>query len=217
MKRFWTLTYVAAALAALSQAATISYYSNSVDFLANSTVQANALITENFDNNTADYTTFNLLGGDVGMDRGFFNGKFQDQVDLLPFQATTITLNNGNKMWGLGADFDLTMMGPGSHVAFLLHFENEAPQILTAILGANTGNYNGPFFFGFVSDTAFKAVTIGAPGILGRETYTMDNLLISDPPVAGEVSATPEPTTFALMGGALLGVGLLRRRSAKKN
>lgn len=217
MRRFWTLTYLAVAVATLSQAATISYYSNSADFLANSIVQSNPLIHENFDNNTTDFTTFNLLGGDVGMDRGFFNGKFQDQVDLLPLQATTITLNNGNKMWGLGADFDLTMMGPGSHVAFLLQFENAAPQLLTAILGANTGNYNGPFFFGFVSDTAFKAVTIGSLGILGRETYTMDNLLISAPSVVGDLTATPEPTTFALMGGALLGLGLLRRRCSKKN
>jgi hypothetical protein len=62
-----------------------------------------------------------------------------------------------------------------------------------------------------ISDVGFKAQSSASAG-----DFTFDNLLIGD--TWGDVTpmATPEPSTFALLGGSLVGAWSLRRRQAAR-
>lgn len=221
MKSFWIPALVFGLAASLAHGATITTYDSASGYLGSSIVQSNPLVVENFDNDKPDFTTFDLVGGSArrsrftvpssqdGAFRGFADGAFHDQVDTLPLQTATIHLTNGNLMYGMGATFNLAP--GGTDLMFLLHFADGRIQILPVILGLTDGGKDGPFFFGFTSDVAFTSVTIGASPLgFGYQNYTLDDLMISDPPV--ETSATPEPATFALAGTVLVALGLLRRR-----
>ena len=64
-------------------------------------------------------------------------------------------------------------------------------------------------FLGFVSDTAFSSITIGATTGF---SYTLDTLVYGD--AAAVVTPVPEPSTLGLLVLGLIGLGFARRRSA---
>ena len=77
----------------------------------------------------------------------------------------------------------------------------QAPYIIgPGTVNASTGNF-GNTTFDMISPTTL----IGAPNS-GSTPGTSS--------VSGQVTSTPEPTTFALIGGALFGVGLRGRKKA---
>ena len=77
---------------------------------------------------------------------------------------------------------------------------NWAPLVLgPGGVNATTGSF-GPTFFITNTPTYIVAPNSGNAGSLGRSS------------VQGLIDSTPEPATFSLIGGALLGLGLLGRK-----
>ena len=75
-----------------------------------------------------------------------------------------------------------------------------APLVLgPGTINATTGNFHQTFFI-TNSPTYIVAPNSGNAGSLGRSS------------VQGRIDSTPEPATFSLIGGALLGLGLLGRK-----
>ncbi len=122
----------------------------------------------------------------------------------------------GIRSTAFGADFDLSPFGAGQGVLLTITFSNNTTQQLAVALGGLAGTgFETPFFFGFTSDTAFSSVTLSGgsvtPGQNG-ETFNLDNLLLEQ---AGtntqEPSGVPQPSTFGLMGLAMVGLGFARK------
>jgi hypothetical protein len=219
MNKILTLVVLGAAFTASSAlGATIVTYTDSGSFNSSSIVGGSATVTENFNTNASLFTTFNVAGT-VGGTPGFTSGA--RTTNLTNSYSEVVTLNAGN-MSAFGGDFNLAPgSGLGSGVKLLITFADNSTQLVTlggggtAILGYNVGNGSTPFFFGFTSDTAFTSVTFvqGGSGGLTTETFSLDNLLVEQsgaalPPPPGGV---PEPSTFGLMGAAMVGLGLFRK------
>lgn len=87
---------------------------------------------------------------------------------------------------------------------------------LSSAPAVTTGQIN------FINSTSFSGTSLAATGsgdlddfanitgLVVRYTYTYDETFV-------EVNPVPEPTSMALMGGALLVVGMVRRRRSSKN
>lgn len=216
MKTF-TLILLGAALAASSaSAAVITTYNSLATFNASSIVGGSPTVTEDFNGNTSVFTTFTLLGGagQLGHVRGFAGGLLIDQVtNTAPLQTTVVTLNGGS-MTAFGGTWDLGYAGPGSHVILTVTFADTSTQQVTTLT-----NTSGPFFFGFTSDTPFNSVTFSSANANGTflETFTLDNVVVEQ--FGGENGGgngeIPEPSTFGMMGLAMIGLGAMRRFRSK--
>ena len=126
-------------------------------------------------------------------------------------------------MTAFGGTFDLAPgSGLGAGVSLRITFADTTTQIVTlssgpsagqnAILGYNVGN-SGSFFFGFTSSTAFTSVTLLSAGAGGlqNETLSIDDMLVEQSGSAPPSGGVPEPSTFGLMGAAMVSLGLFRK------
>jgi hypothetical protein len=213
MKRFLKLTILGAALTASTTfAATIVTYTDAGSFNASGIVGGSATVTETFAGNTSLFTTFSVAPSPYG-----FSGDLRN-TRITNTYSEVVTLNAGN-MTAFGGNWDLSPGGIGSGVKITISLVGGGTQVLTPILGYATGTTGtNPFFFGFTSDVAFTAVTLSIGGQNGSfsEVFTLDNLLVEQdggapPPPPPPPSGVPEPSTFGLMGAAMVGLGLLRR------
>lgn len=165
-------------------------------------VLSGPISTETFDNDIthADVITFDNGVTSTASPAGsvFGNlvssGEFNGSVDSAnsPLTPDFLTFDFGGPIIAFGADFGLldpleTTLNIGSLTFF-------------ASLHSRIGGPDG--FFGLVSDTAFSDVVLYNLG--GNDFFTMDNM--------STVSATvPEPTTLALFGLSLAGLGMVLR------
>ena len=162
-----------------------------------STAAASALSTEDF----ADATLAPGLSTANGSIGGVFSGTASTQFN-----------DAGNPRWNfapgstaVGADFDFTLGGAGDGIIFAITFADNS--LGSAFVGNPVGGiFQG--FFGFVSDVAITGIRFDSP-FTGVENFTADDLQFA---VAG--TSVPEPGTLALLGAALLGGVLSRRRKA---
>jgi hypothetical protein len=214
MKRLLKLTLLGTALTASTTfAATIVTYTDAGAFNASGIVGGSATVTETFAGNTSLFTTFSVAPSPYG-----FSGDARSTRVLAgsnPY-SEVITLDAGN-MTAFGGTWNLGPGGIGSGIKITISLVGGGTQVLTPILGYAAGTTgNNPFFFGFTSDVAFTAVTLSIGGQAGSlsEVFTLDNLLVEQDgaaPPPPPPSGVPEPSTFGLMGAAMVGLGLLRR------
>ncbi|MEO5925182.1 MAG: PEP-CTERM sorting domain-containing protein [Bryobacteraceae bacterium] len=228
MKKILTLALVSAALTASSAfAATIQVYTASGAFNSSAIVAANgagATFTENFNTNASLFTTFNAAGTVNGLP-GFSGGPADGQRDtrVTSSYSEVITLNSGN-MTAFGATWNVSVGGLGSGLKITVALLGGGTQVVelspgvAANLGYNVGpDGGGEFFFGFTSDVAFTSVTLSGSNTFGltNETLNFDDLLVEQagavvPPV-DPPSGVPEPSTFGMVGAAMVGLGLIRK------
>jgi hypothetical protein len=131
---------------------------------------------------------------------GISDGVFHDRTQL---DDDYTNYNFNAPITAFGANWDLAPGGPGQGLQLYFGGTSVAPEI--------TNTYTGGFF-GLVSTTAFSTVSVHSGTFDGAgETHNVDNV------VFGNVSAVPEPESYALMlaGLALMGT-IARRRKAKQ-
>lgn len=120
----------------------------------------------------------------------------------------------------------ITITLPSAATAFGGYFGNTGTSFatLTLIAAGNTTvtqdfNGPGPTYFGFVSETPFTSITLyndtKGPAI---SQFVFGIPSSTGEPGGGEPGGaeTPEPSSMALMGGALIAIPLLARRRFQK-
>ena len=146
-------------------------------------------------------TGFSIEQVGSGHSTGIGGGVFHDRVVL---DTSYTNYHFSSMINAFGANWDLAPGGAGQGLSLFAGASLITPQI------ANT--YTGGFF-GIVSTTAFNTVSVHAGSFGGNaETHDVDNLVFHN------VSAVPEPESYALMlaGLGLMGAVARRRKAAKQ-
>lgn len=150
-------------------------------------------VLEDFsDANLAPGLSFTSTAGSVG------GGKFNDRLVAGGFT----TFQFANSQTAFGGVFDLSAGGAGTGI--LVSFLGGSSQVVGQIDRACVG-----CFFGFSSTNPFTSVTFTNGTQTGvAETFNLDNLQ------SAQVSAVPEPGTWAMMliGFGAIGASMRRRR-----
>jgi len=87
--------------------------------------------------------------------------------------------------------------------------------VIKNIIGADLANYTGAGTFNLTGNTVNLTTFSGGGGNIALDLHTNASFEAEIDYTYTVPSGTPEPTTMALMGGALIGLGLLGKRFKK--
>ena len=177
--------------------------------------------------------TFNELPfGAYGSPRGRFAGDYGYTVSSLGFSNTYATGTAADKWLSPGFatySIDFSNFGsPGAPVRGIggFFFGSNSSGLFAAgisiVVRAQSGgvwttqtitNATTGSFLGFVSNAAFDLMTISAlQPETGQAWATVNDLVLAQAGVTPPPNVVPEPSTYALMGTGLLGLGVFARR-----
>lgn len=171
---------------------------------------------------TDDYQSAGYTGfiGDAAMSAVLGETDYQSTGFINSMYGNEVACGGCNPSWQMS--FTTTSIGTAAGVygvAFDYANSDSLPFVALVTFGDDsTSEYalssgpfsfpNTPFFFGITSDILVKSIHFGLTG--GGTTqggfFYIDNLTIGS-------SAVPEPTTLALVGLGLAGLGCRRRRA----
>lgn len=225
MKKLITLAVLSAAFTAPSAFGALVTYNTSASFIASSVVGGTVTGTEAFGGSSSTlFTITNNPNGGSSISGGIRSTKVTNGALSQPIYSETITpiagaavtggtLNGPLSAWG--ADFDIvTLGGIGQGLNAIINFVGGSSTTISNI-NLLEPSPDGIFFFGvtvgagdpLITSVILQAANQNSPDSIA-ESFSYDNVLVKG---AITSSGVPEPSTFGLMGAAMIGLGLLRR------
>ncbi len=178
-------------------------------------------VTETFDSGAIalpglSVTTTSGMGWVLSSGLGqIANGEWEDQVGKnasLPYDTTQFGYSSGqnSSLYGFGGDWNISPSATGLELWANTTTTPFIPIVPDPATSNGAPGYHG--WWGFVSDEPFTDVLLGSDS--GATTYTLDNLVLGDPPAA--VSATPEPSAAALLVLGMLSLAAMYVKSQRR-
>jgi hypothetical protein len=174
------------------------------------------LSSEDFNSYTTD-VSFSMSPLDVGDFTITYDGVLVsgwNMIDATPFAMSSLLDIDGTSymLGGLAEAETIVLTFDSAITAFGADFTGLNDDVARSLFNIAGDTISLPvqsglttLFFGVVSDTPFDTVTL--MGLSSSEGYGMDNVAYG----SGTVSV-PEPTTLALMGLGLAGIGFARKK-----
>ena len=135
---------------------------------------------------------------------------FYSANDAYEMDFSSTSVSKGNGVYGVGFDYFNILSGFESANAFVTFGDGSKKEFYLDTTGPFDGN--GVMFFGITSDLGIKSIYIGQDfDAHDYGLYGQANLIIGEKRLSGDV---PEPGSLALVGIALAGAGVARRRKA---
>jgi len=150
---------------------------------------------EGFNNTLESLTSVNATGGYEEF--WTINSEGSHSQGLIELSAVEFTF--AAPVYAFGFDVIELNNGP-------LDYSDSAGHILLDAISSSSTS-SDPEFYGFISDTLISSFTLGSGSDSGGSVYFVDAL-----ETRSLVSAVPEPTSLALLGLGVAGIGFSRKK-----